>query len=154
MLGIRHHWCMVVVGPHHCLAVVVVGSLRGLSMVVVGPRGWWWVCSSPLFSNGGGLLVLSHCHVASSLHGVVDVQSSSVIVTFVHLLGPVTWHCKVTHVVLCAVVVVGHQQRMCVVAMGGTGSVSWMMMVVRGRQGCGLLSMLMASKSSLGVCQC
>jgi len=71
---------MVVVGPHRCLVVVVVGSLRGLSMVVVGPRGWWWVCSSPLFGNGGGLFVSSHCRVALSLRGVVNVQSSSVIV--------------------------------------------------------------------------
>jgi len=46
-------------------------------MVVVGPRGWWWVCSSLLFGNGGGLL---HCHVASSLRGVVDVRSSSDII--------------------------------------------------------------------------
>jgi len=46
-------------------------------MVVVGPHGWWWVCSSPLFSNGGGPL---RCHVASSLRGVVDVWSSSDIV--------------------------------------------------------------------------
>jgi len=45
-------------------------------MVVVGPCGWWWVCSSPLFGNGGPL----HCCVASSLHGIVDVQSSSVII--------------------------------------------------------------------------
>jgi len=49
-------------------------------MVVVSPRGWWWVCSSPLFGNGGGLFVSLHCCVESSLHGVVDVRSLSVIV--------------------------------------------------------------------------
>jgi len=140
------------------------------------------VCSSPLFSNGGGPL---HCHVASLLHGIVDVRSSSDIVIcqwvvlmtmndiVCHLIATslaATWHLLGVRSLAGAGDVALRGRWCCVMCCGGGHGSSttnvrgggdgrrWVGVVdddggERKREGCGLLSMLMASKSSLGICR-